>query len=580
MVATVSKCISPYGGSLVSLLVNSEGREDLKNYAGRLPSLQLSDRSVCDLELLANGSFSPLAGFMGKSDYQCVLNESRLANGQLFPMPITLPVGNESAIKLDSDIALRDGKNELLGVMTVEEVYEWDLVELSQNVFGTQDLRHPLVAEMHGWGKYNISGRLKIFQLPGHHDFRELRLTPAETRAALGVFARKNVIAFQTDDALHRAHEEMTKCAIKERDGVLFLHPIVGLTKLGDIDHYTRVRTYKALSEKYYRQGRILLALLPLATRMAGPREALWHALIRRNYGANCVIIGRNYASPGLNSNGEPFYGAHDAQELVRKHSAELGVEVIQSQEPVYLSGEGKYKEVSAVRSQVETISLSGTQVREIYLNRGEKLPAWFARPEVSEILADIYPPRYRQGVCIWFTGLSGSGKSTTAEILTALLLERGRQATVLDGDVVRTHLSKGLGFNKEDRDINVRRIGYVASEIVRHGGVVICAAISPYRATRNDVRNMIGPEHFFEIYVNTPIEVCEQRDVKGMYAKARRGEVTNFTGIDDAYEQPSNPEITLDTVGASPEVNARLIVNLLIERGFVRTDSNGRAKR
>jgi sulfate adenylyltransferase len=343
------------------------------------------------------------------------------------------------------------------------------------------------------------------------------------------------------------------------------------MTKPGDVDHYTRVRTYQALTRQYYAPNRVLLALLPLAMRMAGPREALWHALIRRNYGANHLIIGRDHAGPGRNSEGEPFYGPYDAQELVKRHEDELGVKVVNFKRLVYMVDEDRYEEVSKIPKGTPTASISGTEVREEYLNNGKSLPDWFTRPEVAQILSETYPPRSKQGVCIWFTGLSGAGKSTTAEVLSVMLEEHGRQITVLDGDVVRTHLSKGLGFSKEDRDTNIRRIGFVASEIVRHGGVVICAAVSPYAATRNDVRNMIGADHFVEAYVNTPLEVCEARDTKGLYEKARRGEITNFTGIDDPYEQPQHAEIVLDTVNQTVEENARRIIDYLIERGFVR---------
>jgi sulfate adenylyltransferase len=571
LVAKTSKLISPYSGALVDLCVPTEAHEEFKARASCYPSLQLSERAVCDLELLATGAFSPLDRFMGQADYQCVLDEMRLQSGAVFPIPVTLPVEAGADLHLDQAVALRNAKNDLLAVMTVEEIYAWDHAQVAQQVFGTQDVRHPLVKEMQRWGRLNISGRLQVLQRPRHYDFQDLRLTPAQTRAVLEGFGYKNVVAFQTRNPLHRVHEELTKRAAKEVDGVLLLHPVVGLTKPGDVDHYTRVRTYKALATGYYDADRIVLALLPLAMRMAGPREALWHALIRRNYGANYLIVGRDHASPGVDSTGKPFYGPYDAQELVECFSDEIGVGVVPFRELVYLPNEGRYEEVSRISAQTVTASISGTQVREEYLGKGKTLPVWFTRPEVAEILAETYPPRHRQGVCIWFTGLSGAGKSTTAEVLTVLLLEHGRQVTVLDGDVVRTHLSKGLGFGKEDRDTNIRRIGYVAAEIVRHGGVVMCAAVSPYRATRDDVRAMVGTEHFVEVFVDTPLTVCEGRDVKGMYAKARRGEIKDFTGIDDPYEAPEHPELVLDTVGRTPEDNARLILEYLQSSGFVR---------
>ena len=510
---------------------------------------------------------------MGREDHQRVLDEVAVSAGGYWLRE--LPVDPGPAIRVGQAVALRNAKNELLAVLTIEEIYSWDRDEVAQKVFGTLDLRHPLVAEMHRWGSLNISGCLQVLQLPAHYDFQDLRLTPAQTRDRLDEFDNQNVVAFQTRNPLHRAHEELTKRAAQDVNGVLLLHPVVGMTKPGDVDHYTRVRTYKVLARRYYDPGRILLALLPLAMRLAGPREALWHALIRRNYGANYLIVGRDHASPGVDSSGKPFYGPYDAQKLVERFRDELGVVMVPFRELVYLPEESRYEEVSRIPVQARTASISGTQVREEFLNNGKVLPAWFTRPEVAEILAETYPPRHRQGVCIWFTGLSGAGKSTTAEVLTVLLMEQGRQVTVLDGDVVRTHLSKGLGFSKEDRDANIRRIGYVAAEIVRHGGLVMCAAVSPYRATRNDVRNMVGKDHFVEVFVNTPLEECEVRDVKGMYAKARRGEIKGFTGIDDPYEEPLHAEITLDTMTNGPEENARLILGYLTRHGFVRTPGN-----
>jgi len=568
-----NKLLSPYGGRLVDLLVPPNDLSTLMTYANTLPSIRLTDRQVCDLELLATGAFSPLDRFMGQADHQRVLDEMRLTSGFIFPLPIVLTVDDEDKAEVGMDIALRDPQNELLAIMTVEEKYLWNLEEVAQKVFGSLDLRHPLVAEMYSWGKYNISGPLKVLKLPTHYDFKELRLTPAETRARLEQFGHENVIAFQTRNPLHRVHEELTKRATQEKDGVLLLHPVVGMTKPGDVDYFTRVRTYKALAQRYYDQDRILLSLLPLAMRMAGPREAVWHALIRRNYGANHLIVGRDHAGPGKDSQGNPFYGPYDAQALVEGLSDELGVQVVPFRMLVYLPDEDRYEEISRVTKDMRTASISGTQVREEYLRNGRQLPDWFTRPEVAEILAETYPPRHRQGVCIWFTGLHNAGKSTTANVLTMLLQEYGRSVTLLDGDVVRTHFSEGLGFSKEDRDNHVRRMGYVSSEIVRHGGVVVCAAVSPYRATRNEVRSMVGKEHYVEIYVNTPLTVCEKRDTKGLYARARRGDLRGFTGIDDPYEAPQHPELLLDTTNHSAEENAHKIISKLIQEGFLRPE-------
>lgn len=565
--------VSPYGGHLVDLLAPADELESVRSRAGTLPSIQVSDRVVCDLELLATGAFSPLDRFMGKADYERVLGEMRLADGSVFPIPVTLPVSREDGIREGSEVTLRDPRNNILAILRVEEVFAWDRKETAQEVFGTLDLRHPLVAEMHRWGDWNISGRLTVLQLPPRYDFKDLRLTPAETRRRLRECGHSNVVAFQTRNPLHRVHEELTKRAVEAVDGTLLLHPVVGMTKPGDVDHFTRVRTYRALASRYYDPGRILLALLPLAMRLAGPREALWHAVIRRNFGATHLIVGRDHASPGTDSAGKPFYSPYAAQELVSDYSEEIGVDVVPFRDMVYLPDEDRYVEVNQVPDGARTASISGTQVREEYLNNGRPLPSWFTRGEVADILAETYPPRHRQGVCVWFTGLSGAGKSTTAEVLISLLLEQGRQVSLLDGDVVRTHLSKGLTFSRDDRDTNIRRIGYVASEIVRHGGVVLCAAVSPYRATRNDVRSMVGSDHFVEVFIDTPLEVCEGRDTKGMYAKARRGEIKGFTGIDDPYEPPERAELVLQTVISDPETNARKIVEYLASRGFIRAE-------
>ena len=570
-ILTTPKLVSPFGGQLIDLTVPETELSDALAKAKELRSIQLSERSLCDLELMATGAFSPIDRFMGREDYRRVVAEMRLSSGQLFPIPITLPIRDDIQVQLDSEVALLDARNEIVAVMYVDEIYEWDLEEAAQEVFKTTDVRHPLVAEMHRWGKRNIAGRLKVLRLPQRYDFRELRLTPRQTRTHLEHLGSENVVAFQTRNPLHRAHEELTRRAAEDIDGVLLLHPVVGLTKPGDIDYFTRVRTYRALANNYYDPNHMLLALLPLAMRMAGPREALWHALIRRNYGANHMIIGRDHASPGNDSNGKPFYGPYDAQDLVKGVEEELGVKAVPFGEFVYLPDEQRYEDVRRLKPNATVAQLSGTQARDWYRDGGVDLPDWFARPEVAAAIAETYPPRFKQGFCIWFTGLSAAGKSTTAEILTVLLQELGRQVTLLDGDVVRNNLSRGLGFSKDDRDANIRRIGFVASEIVRHHGAVICAAVSPYRSTRNGVRSLVGAERFIEVFVNTPIEECERRDSKGMYLKARRGEIKNFTGIDDPYEPPLQPELELNTTTHTAEENARLIIDYLTERGFVK---------
>ncbi|MFZ1041255.1 MAG: bifunctional sulfate adenylyltransferase/adenylylsulfate kinase [Anaerolineales bacterium] len=569
-----AKLISPYGGKkLVDLVASGKERDELLARAAKLPSIKISMRNLCDLELLATGGFSPLDRFMGKADYERVLHEMRLSDGTLFPLPITLTVDPKELPTVGEAIVLRNANNDVIAVMTLDEVYHWDAETEAALAYGSTDSKHPMVSEMARWNKVCISGPMKVVNLPKYYDFIELRRTPAQVREMLENMGHDNVVAFQTRNPLHRIHEELTKRAAAQVGGSLIIHPVVGMTKPGDVDHYTRVRIYKALVDNYYDKKSTLLSLLPLAMRMAGPKEALLHAIIRRNHGANHFIVGRDHAGPGKDSTGKPFYGPYDAQDIMNKYEHEIGVKMIPFEELVYLPDEKRYVEGKDVPQGAKTLNISGTQVRDDYLAKGKLLPEWFTRPETAEILREMYPPRHKQGFCIWFTGLSGSGKSATTQVLTSLLLERGREIAILDGDVVRTHLSKGLGFSKEDRDTNIMRIGFVAGEIVHASGAVICAAISPYRATREEARKMVG-ENFVEVYMDTPVEVCEQRDVKGLYAKARQamadGHPMGFTGVDDPYEPPIDPEIALKGYGASPEENARYIVAYLEEQGYL----------
>lgn len=568
-----AKLIAPYGGKLVNLMVTGKERDALIARAAHLPSIKITMRNLCDLELLATGGFSPLTTFMGKADYESVLSKMRLTDGTLWPLPITLAVNPAELPTVGEEIALRNSSFDLIAVMTVDEVYHWDAEREAALAYGSTDSKHPMVSEMTRWEKVCISGPLKVVNLPNYHDFLDLRHAPTQVRQQLEEMGNDNVVAFQTRNPLHRIHEELTKRAAAEVNGSLLIHPTVGMTKPGDVDHYTRTRTYKALFDNYYDKNKTMLSLLPLAMRMAGPKEALLHAIIRRNHGANHFIVGRDHAGPGNDSTGKPFYGPYDAQTLMKEHEAELGVKMVPFEMLVYLPDEDRYVEEKDVPKGARTLNISGTQVRDDYLAKGKLLPEWFTRPETAEILRQSYPPRHKQGFCLWFTGLSGSGKSATTQILTELLLEYGRQATVLDGDVVRTHLSKGLGFSKEDRDTNILRIGFVAGEISRHGGAVVCAAISPYRAAREEARKFVG-ENFIEVFMDTPVEVCEERDVKGLYAKARQaladGKPMGFTGVDDPYEPPVSPEITLQGYGATPDENARKVVAFLLDKGYL----------
>ena len=570
---TKAKLITPYGGKLVNLVVEGQEREELLARAPKLSSIKITMRNLCDLELIATGGFSPLNTFMGKADYERVLKEMRLADGTLFPLPVTLTADPKELPTVGEDIVLRNANNDVIAIMTLDEVYHWDLETEAALAYGSTDPKHPMVSEMARWNKVCISGPIKVVNLPKYYDFVNLRHKPAQVRDMLEEMGHDNVVAFQTRNPLHRIHEELTKRAAAQVNGSLIVHPVVGMTKPGDVDHYTRVRTYKALVDNYYDRNSTLLSLLPLAMRMAGPREALLHAIIRRNHGANHFIVGRDHAGPGNDSTGKPFYGPYEAQELMTRYEAELGVKMVPFEMLVYLPDEDRYVEEKDVPKGAKTANISGTQVRDDYLAKGKLLPEWFTRPETAEILREMYPPRHKQGFCIWFTGLSGSGKSVTTQVLTTLLLERGRETAILDGDVVRTHLSKGLGFSKEDRDTNILRIGFVAGEIVHAGGAVVCAAISPYRAAREEARKMVG-ENFIEIFMDTPVEICEERDVKGLYKKARQamqdGKPMGFTGVDDPYEPPIKPEIALKGYEATPEENARIIVKYLEGQGYL----------
>ena len=537
------------------------------------PSWDLTPRQLCDLELLMNGGFTPLKGFLRRADYERVVSGMRLTDGPLWPMPVTLDVTREFAGKLTrgEKIALRDAEGVPLALLTVEELWEPDLRREARAVFGTEDELHPGVAYLLRTSHpVYIGGRIEGLELPTHYDFRQLRLTPLEVRAQFRQRGWDKVVAFQTRNPMHRAHLELTHRAAKQVGAKLLLNPSVGMTKPGDIDHYTRVRCYEHLIQRYPDHS-AMLALLPLAMRMGGPREAVWHAIIRKNYGCTHFIVGRDHAGPGNDSRGKPFYGPYDAQQLLKKHQDEIGIQMVPFNMMVYVKQRGGYAPEDEIEPGETVMNISGTELRE-RLQKGREIPEWFSYPEVVAELRKTHPPRNQQGLTVFFTGLSGSGKSTIANALMVKLLEiGGRPVTLLDGDLVRKHLSSELGFSKEHRDINIRRIGYVASEITKNGGIAICAPIAPYAATRRDVRHMIEPVGgFFEVYVSTAIEICEQRDRKGLYAKARAGILKEFTGISDPYEAPEKPELVLDTIGSSIDEEADKIVQLISAAGFL----------
>jgi sulfate adenylyltransferase len=541
----------------------------MKATAKDFASLTLDERALCDLELLAVGGFSPLTGFLGKADYERVVAEARLADGTLWPLPVTLPVKPGDGVEVGKTLALRDVYGNLLAFLHIEEFYAYDKAAEAKGALGTNDAKHPSVAYLVGSADHYASGRLEVIRVPPHFDFVELRRTPAELRAYFESLGWRKIVAFQTRNPLHRAQEELTKQAAKQIGGGLLIHPVVGVTKPGDVDHYTRVRCYRALVDTAYEPGSVVLSLLPLTMRMAGPREVLLHAIIRRNYGCTDFIVGRDHAGPGADSTGKPFYGPYEAQEAMAKHEDEIGMGMVESKQMVYLPDEGRYSPVDQVPAGTRTADISGTQVRDDYLAKGIPLPEWFSRPAVAAILNETSPPKFRQGLTIWFTGLSGSGKSTVAHALVERLAEFGRNVSILDGDEIRTHLSKGLGFSKEDRDANINRVGYVAGLVAAHGGTTLCSVISPFREPRANARKS-SKGNFVEVFCDTPIEVCEKRDVKGLYAKARAGEIKGFTGVDDPYEEPLNAEVTIDTSKLGVKKCADVIIEKLIELGYI----------
>jgi len=565
--------VTPHGGKLVTLLADPDRATELKLASREWPSWDLTPRQLCDLELLLTGGFSPLTGFMTRPEYESVCGAMRLPSGMIWPIPVTLDVPEETAGALSPgmSLALRDAEGVLLAALHVEEVWQPDRAGEAAMVYGTTSREHPgvsyVMSEAYPW---YVGGRLEGVALPAHYDFTSLRLGPVELRAEFQRMGWRRVVAFQTRNPLHRAHQELTLRAAMEVGANLLLHPVVGMTKPGDVDHYTRVRCYEGLLDRYPPHT-VKLALLPLAMRMAGPREAVWHAIIRKNHGCSHFIVGRDHAGPGSDASGRPFYDPYAAQDLLKKHEDEIGVRMVPFREMVYVEDRDAYLPENEVPPGSRTLALSGTELRR-RLAAGRELPSWFTFPEVARELQRRYPPRYRQGFTVFFTGLSGSGKSTLARILQVKFLELGgRPVTLLDGDLVRKHLSSELGFSRAHRDINIRRIGFVASEITKNGGLAICAPIAPYDATRKAVRAMIDPlGGFVLVHLATPLEVCEQRDRKGLYAKARAGLVPEFTGISDPYEVPADAEVVIDTADMSPEEAAQKIILYLEREGYI----------
>jgi sulfate adenylyltransferase len=564
----------PHGGELKDLFY-AEGKADqVKEEAKDYRSWDLTPRQLCDLDLLMNGAFSPLEGFLGEADYEKVCNDMRLESGVLWPIPITLDVTETFAEDLQAGetLALRDEEGVLIATLEVSDVWTPDRESEALRVFGTTDDTHPGVYHLlHRTNTVYIGGRVHGVEPPTYYDFKLLRDTPSELRGRFRKLGWRKIVAFQTRNPLHRAHQEITFRAAREVEANLLIQPVVGLTKPGDVDHFTRVRCYEHVLEQYPEQT-TQLSLLNLAMRMAGPREAIWHAIIRKNYGCTHFIVGRDHAGPGNDKDGNPFYGPYDAQELYKKHEDELDITMVPFKMMVYVENKAEYVPADETEATDKVLNLSGTEFRR-RLREGLDIPEWFSYPRVVAELRKAHPPKHEQGFTVFFTGLSGSGKSTVANALMIKLMEDGsRPVTLLDGDIVRKNLSSELTFSKEHRDLNIQRIGFVASEITKNGGIAICAPIAPYAGARRIVRDMISPVGgFIETHVSTPIEICEKRDRKGLYAMARAGKIKGFTGIDDPYEVPENPEIVIDTAELSPDLAAHRILITLEKLGYIK---------
>lgn len=568
------KLITPHGGEIGELYLSAEEKSlEVKN-AQHCISLDLTPRQICDLEMLLNGGFSPLKGYLNREDYQSVLNNTRLTNGIVWPIPITLDITKSIAesININDKIALRDVEGVLIATMEISEIWEPDKSEEALKIYGTTSLNHPGVKSLlQDSGAFYISGKINGIESPTHYDYKNLRESPMELRARFKKLGWNKIVAFHTRSAMHRAQQEMTFRAAQKTEANLLIHPTVGMSESDDITHYSRIRCYQHVLDKYPSQT-TTLSLLPLASRLAGPREALLHAIVRQNYGCSHIIIGKDHSSPDDSNNTEAFYPSYEAQEFVNNFKDELEIQIVTFSNMVYVQEKAEYLTIDEVEDHETQFNISNTELHR-RLNEGLDIPDWYSFPEVIQELRKTYLPKYRQGYTVFFTGLSGAGKSTIANALLVKLLQMGgRQVTLLDGDVVRQNLSKELGFSKEHRNINIERIGYVASEITKHGGIAICAPIAPYASTRQKVREMIEVHGgFIEVHVSTSLEVCELRDRKGLYAKARKGIIKEFTGISDPYEEPKNAELNINTEGLSSDQAAQQIILKLERLGYIK---------
>lgn len=575
----MSQLISPYKGQLVNLLLEDKAAESLRNESGTFHPLTLSQRQICDLELLVTGALSPLSGFMNQNDYDSVINNTTLEDGTVWPLPYCLDLTVEQAdsINIGDKIALHDAEGFMPAVLTVESKWTPDKQKEAENIYGTVDTKHPGVDYLlNVAGDVYIGGKIDAVQLPSQYDFETLRFTPVELRQHFDQLGWRSIVAFHTSKPMHAVHYEMTMRAAREANANILIHPVIGMGKPGDLHYYSRVHCYEAIIE-HYPKSLVSLALTPIAMRMAGPREALMNAIIRQNYGCSHYIVGTEHAAPpNVRESGKRFYATGAAQEYVNQYKDDIEIEVININELCYNEESDQFISKLTPNTAGDNLSCSYENFSHnriiSALLKEEEIPHWVTYPNVLKALQQSYPPRSKRGLTLFFTGLSGSGKSTLARIIHAKFIEEGnRSVTLLDGDVVRLNLSSELGFSKKDRNTNVGRIGYVASEITKNRGVAICAPIAPYKEIRREVRNKIEEYGaFIEIHVATSLEECEKRDRKGLYEKARKGIIPEFTGISDPYDIPENPEIRIDTMSVSPVQAAQEIYLYLIREGYI----------
>lgn len=558
-----------------SLLVHFRRAEDLKKEAVAYPYIDLNKRQLCDLELLLNRAFYPLSGYLNQEDYDSVLANMRLADNTLWPIPICLDVNEQTArsLSVGQRVAINDQEGFMLAVLTVGDIWRPDKEREALAVYGSKDPAvHPGVRRLYATGEWYLGGTLEGLHLPQHYDFKEIRLTPAETNRSFNQNGWRHIVGFHTNEYLHCAHREMVLKAARDIGANILLQPVVGLSHPGNIDHYTHVRCYEEIVKKFPR-NMSMLSLLPLAERQAGPREALWHALIKKNFGCSHFLVADNHADPKAGTrDDELLYERHAAQQLVHEHESESGIKMVPLLEMVYVEDKAQYIPKNQATPGMAIKSISSVEFKR-RLEQDLEIPAWFSYPEVVAELRWAFPPRNKQGFTIFISGLSGSGKSTLAKVLMVKFMEmRDRPVTLLDGDIVRKNLSSELSFSKEHRNLNITRIGFVASEITKNGGIALCAPIAPYEESRQANRELISSYGgFIEIYVSTPLEICEQRDRKGLYAKARAGKVKGVTGVSDPYIPPSNPELTINTAEVTPAEAAQEVMLYLEEQGYIK---------